>query len=76
MHRVGEVPVQEASVMIVVSAPHRKDSLEAVCTEGDGLLRAFLLAPMLLAALTTHSGSVRDRHAEGASAHLEEGMVR
>ena len=30
VHRVGVVPVGEASVAIVVSSPHRRDSLEAV----------------------------------------------
>ena len=39
VHRVGEVPVGEASVMVVVSAPHRKDSLEAVCACTANLLR-------------------------------------
>jgi len=29
-HRLGEVKVTEASVVIAISAPHRKDSLEAV----------------------------------------------
>jgi len=29
-HRLGEVKVTEASVLIAISAPHRKDSLEAV----------------------------------------------
>lgn len=28
MHRIGIVPVKEASVVIAVSSPHRKDSLE------------------------------------------------
>ncbi len=30
LHRLGEVPVEEASIIIAVSSPHRKDSLEAV----------------------------------------------
>ena len=30
IHRLGVVPVGQASVVIVVSSPHRKDSLEAV----------------------------------------------
>jgi molybdopterin synthase catalytic subunit len=30
VHRVGEVPIGEASVIIVVSSAHRKESLEAV----------------------------------------------
>ena len=30
VHRLGIVPVGEASVVIVISSPHRKDSLEAV----------------------------------------------
>lgn len=29
-HRIGVVPVTEASIIIVVSSPHRKESLEAV----------------------------------------------
>nr|XP_054754338.1 molybdopterin synthase catalytic subunit-like [Lytechinus pictus] len=29
-HRLGHVPVTESSVMIVISSPHRKESLEAV----------------------------------------------
>ncbi|XP_065221772.1 molybdopterin synthase catalytic subunit 1 [Planococcus citri] len=29
-HRLGEVPVSEASVVIALSSPHRKDSLEAL----------------------------------------------
>ena len=29
-HRLGEVPVKEASVVIAVSSPHRKESLRAV----------------------------------------------
>ncbi|XP_015171240.1 PREDICTED: molybdopterin synthase catalytic subunit [Polistes dominula] len=29
-HRLGEVPVTEASVIIIVSSPHRQDSLKAV----------------------------------------------
>lgn len=29
-HRLGTVPVKEASVVIAVSSPHRKSSLEAV----------------------------------------------
>ena len=30
VHRLGVVPVSEASVAVVVSSPHRRDSLEAV----------------------------------------------
>ncbi|XP_052791715.1 molybdopterin synthase catalytic subunit-like [Mya arenaria] len=30
VHRIGVVPVMEASVAIVVSSPHRRESLEAV----------------------------------------------
>ncbi|XP_064610032.1 molybdopterin synthase catalytic subunit-like [Liolophura sinensis] len=30
LHRIGEVPVCEGSVIVAVSAPHRKESLEAV----------------------------------------------
>lgn len=29
-HRLGEVPVSEASVVIAISSPHRKESLKAV----------------------------------------------
>ncbi|EFN70504.1 Molybdenum cofactor synthesis protein 2 large subunit, partial [Camponotus floridanus] len=29
-HRVGEVPISKASVVIAVSSPHRTDSLKAV----------------------------------------------
>ena len=29
-HRLGEVPVMEASIIIAVSSPHRQESLEAV----------------------------------------------
>ena len=29
-HRVGEVPVSQSSIIIAISSPHRKDSLEAV----------------------------------------------
>lgn len=29
-HRLGSVPVKEASIIIAVSSPHRKDALEAV----------------------------------------------
>lgn len=29
-HRLGEVPVKEASVIIAISSPHRKSSLEAL----------------------------------------------
>ncbi|CAN8064874.1 unnamed protein product [Agarophyton chilense] len=29
MHRLGVVPVREASVIIAVSSPHRKDAIEA-----------------------------------------------
>ncbi|KAL4228298.1 Molybdopterin synthase catalytic subunit [Mactra antiquata] len=30
VHRIGDVPITQASVAIVVSSPHRKESLEAV----------------------------------------------
>ena len=30
LHRVGEVPVGEASVVVVASAAHRRDALDAV----------------------------------------------
>lgn len=30
VHRIGVVPVKEASIIIAVSSPHRKESLEAV----------------------------------------------
>lgn len=30
IHRIGIVPVEEASIVIAVSSPHRKESLEAV----------------------------------------------
>ncbi|XP_060073588.1 molybdopterin synthase catalytic subunit-like [Ylistrum balloti] len=30
VHRIGVVPVEEASIIIAVSSPHRKESLEAV----------------------------------------------
>lgn len=30
VYRLGEVPVGEASVVIAISSPHRKDSLEAL----------------------------------------------
>ncbi|KAK3098543.1 hypothetical protein FSP39_020482 [Pinctada imbricata] len=30
LHRIGVVPVTEASIVIAVSSPHRKESLEAV----------------------------------------------
>jgi molybdopterin synthase catalytic subunit len=30
VHRIGLVPVEEASIIIAVSSPHRKDALEAV----------------------------------------------
>lgn len=30
VHRIGEVPIGEASVIIVVSSAHRRESLEAV----------------------------------------------
>ncbi|GFO48408.1 molybdopterin synthase catalytic subunit [Plakobranchus ocellatus] len=30
IHRIGIVPVKEASIIIAVSSPHRKESLEAV----------------------------------------------
>ena len=30
VHRIGEVPISEASVVIAISSVHRKDSLEAV----------------------------------------------
>ncbi|CAF0764654.1 unnamed protein product [Brachionus calyciflorus] len=29
-HRIGEVQVQQSSIIIAISSPHRKDSLEAV----------------------------------------------
>lgn len=29
-HRLGDVPVEQTSIIIAISAPHRKDSLEAV----------------------------------------------
>lgn len=29
-HRLGEVPVTEASIAIAISSPHRKESLQAV----------------------------------------------
>lgn len=29
-HRLGVVPVKEASIIIAISSPHRKESLEAV----------------------------------------------
>ncbi len=29
-HRLGSVPVKETSIVIAISSPHRKDSLEAV----------------------------------------------
>lgn len=29
-HRLGEVPVKEESVIVAISSPHRRDSLEAV----------------------------------------------
>lgn len=35
--RLGEVPVQEASVVIAMSSPHRKDVLEAVPFAIDAL---------------------------------------
>jgi len=35
VHRIGVVPVCEASVAIVVSSPHRKSALEAVATAID-----------------------------------------
>ncbi|GFS16702.1 molybdopterin synthase catalytic subunit [Elysia marginata] len=30
IHRIGVVPVKEASIVIAISSPHRKESLEAV----------------------------------------------
>ena len=30
VHRLGDVPVEETSIIIAISSPHRKDSLEAV----------------------------------------------
>lgn len=30
VHRIGEVPVKEASIIIAISSPHRQESLEAV----------------------------------------------
>lgn len=30
VHRIGVVPVQEASIVLAVSSPHRKEALEAV----------------------------------------------
>jgi molybdopterin synthase catalytic subunit len=30
VHRIGEVPIGEASVIIVISSAHRRESLEAV----------------------------------------------
>lgn len=30
IHRIGEVPIKEASVIIAISSPHRQESLEAV----------------------------------------------
>lgn len=32
IHRVGEVPVGEISLLVIVSAPHRREAFEA-CTE-------------------------------------------
>jgi molybdopterin synthase catalytic subunit len=29
-HRIGEVPTKKSSIIIAISSPHRKDSLEAV----------------------------------------------
>lgn len=29
-HRIGEVPISEASVVIAISSPHREESLKAV----------------------------------------------
>jgi molybdopterin synthase catalytic subunit len=29
-HRIGEVAIKESSIIIAISSPHRKDSLEAV----------------------------------------------
>ena len=29
-HRIGEVPTKQSSIIIAISSPHRKDSLEAV----------------------------------------------
>ena len=36
-HRLGEVPVSEASVVIAISSAHRKESLEAVSNAIDML---------------------------------------
>lgn len=36
-HRLGEVPITEASVIIAVSSPHRQESLEAVHYAIDSL---------------------------------------
>lgn len=37
VYRLGEVPVKEASVVIAISSPHRKDSLDAVSCAIDAL---------------------------------------
>jgi molybdopterin synthase catalytic subunit len=37
VHRVGEVPIGETSVVILFSSPHRRDSLEAVSWAIDEL---------------------------------------
>jgi molybdopterin synthase catalytic subunit len=39
-HRLGHVPVKEASVIIAISSPHRKSSLEAVPFALDNLKRS------------------------------------
>lgn len=38
-HRLGSVPVKEASVVIAISSPHRKTSLECVAFAIDELKR-------------------------------------
>merc|ERR1712189_102538 len=37
VHRIGEVPIGEASVLVAVSSVHRKESLEAVQVIIDSL---------------------------------------
>ena len=67
-HRIGTVPVTEASVVIAVSSPHRKESLEAVAWAIDNL--KVLLFP------TFHeSGLVRNCAVLGHCSHMEEGGV-
>lgn len=39
-HRLGHVPVKEASVVIAISSPHRKSSLEALPFALDNLKRS------------------------------------